>query len=240
MICAGDEMGRTQRGNNNAYVQDNAVSWIDWDLDEPRLALLSFVQRLAAIRRAHPSFRRRAFLKGEPIGPTAMKDATWIRPLRDAEEGEEPVPGNDMLEMSVADWEKPALAALGLLLSGEGLGGNDPFGPPVRDDTFLLLFNAEPTPARFRVPRLPSQAHPEPGKTVEGSRWTVLVDTADEAPAAVQTGEARAATEKVEARAPSEKTVAANETLVLAGRSFVLLASRALVSSPSLGDRSPP
>ena len=82
MIYSGDEIGRTQRGNNNAYVQDNLVSWLDWDLDPPRRELLAFVQRLAALRRAHPSFRRRAFLRGEPIGRTSMKDATWLRPLR--------------------------------------------------------------------------------------------------------------------------------------------------------------
>ena len=67
MINSGDEIGRTQRGNNNPYVQDNPISWLDWELDEPRRALLAFVQQVAAIRRAHPSFRRRAFLRGEPV-----------------------------------------------------------------------------------------------------------------------------------------------------------------------------
>jgi isoamylase len=220
MICAGDEMGRTQRGNNNAYVQDNPVSWIDWDLDEPRLALLSFVQRVAAMRRAHPSFRRRSFLKGEPLGRLAMKDATWIRPLRD-EEGDEGFPGNEILEMSVADWEGSASAALGLLLAGEGLGANDPFGPPLRDDTFLLLFNAEPAPVRFRVPRLPEQQGLEPGARARDAQWSVLLDTA--APLA-------------DAPASPEKTVAAGGTVALAARAFVLLAFRSPASDlpPSL------
>jgi isoamylase len=218
MICAGDEMGRTQRGNNNAYVQDNPVSWIDWDLDEPRLALLSFTQRLAAMRRAHPSFRRRSFLRGEPTGRTGMKDATWIRPLREGEENSafSSDASTEILEMSVDDWERPMWAALGLLLSGEALGmAGDPFGPPPRDDTFLLLVNAEPNQVRFRLPRLPSR----PGRDGTGGivqpmhpQWRVLIDTA------------------MEALAAAEKAVDAGSAVALLGRSFVLLASRSVAS----------
>ncbi len=204
MICAGDELGRTQRGNNNAYVQDNPVSWIDWELDEPRRALLAFAQKLAGVRRAHPSLRRRSFLKGEPVGRTAMKDATWLRPLR---EGEDPARGGEILEMSVEDWEGAAVAAVGLLLAGEGLGlDDDPFEPPARDDVLLLLLNAEPTPARFRLPGAPLPP------------WRIVVDTNVE-------GEPPASP------ASAPRTLVDPSVLTLAPRSLVLLASP--VSTPS-------
>lgn len=132
MLCAGDEIGRTQRGNNNAYVQDNPISWLDWDLDTPRTELLEFVRTLAAVRRAHPSFRRRAFLKSE--------DAIWLRPLARGEASTElPV-------MRGQDWADAAHAALGLLLRGAG-PGCDP-----GDDDFILLANADPLPVVFVLP----------------------------------------------------------------------------------------
>jgi glycogen operon protein len=167
MLCAGDEIGRTQHGNNNAYVQDNPVSWIDWDLDEPRRALLAFVRSLAALRRAHLSFRRRGFLRGVPSGRSTLKDATWLRPLRDADRDATTAP-----EMSVDDWERPSRAAVGLLLSGDGLLTSDPYGVAATDDTFLLLLNAESTPTRFRVPALPG---------VTGG-WRIVVDTEHDVP----------------------------------------------------------
>jgi glycogen operon protein len=191
-------MGRTQQGNNNAYVQDNPVSWLDWDLDPRQLALLAFTQKVAAIRRAHPSFRRRSFLKGEPSGrASTTKDATWIRPLREGE-GDASSVGGGLLEMSVDDWERPRTAALALLLSGDGAGITDPDGSASRDDTFLLLFNAGIAPVRFRVPRLTAPVAP----------WRVLLDTADESPA------------------PTEKNVDSGRTVELPGRSFLLLASQ--------------
>jgi isoamylase len=216
MICAGDELGRTQRGNNNAYVQDNVISWVDWDLDEPRRALLAFTQKLAEIRRAHPSFRRRSFLRGEPVGRTAMKDATWIRPLREGEDVTFPPlggpGGGQALEMSVDDWDRPAAAALGLLLAGEGLGlgDADSFEAPCHDDVLLLLLNAEPTRVRFRLPGAPL------------APWQVIVDTT--APAVAPLAQALS-----EALSEESATVA-HDVLELEARSFVLLASR---SGPS-------
>jgi glycogen operon protein len=161
MITSGDEIGKTQRGNNNPYVQDNPISWLDWELDAPRKELLAFVQRLAAIRRAHAAFRRRAFLRGEPVGWRATKDAAWLRPW----DPESPPRAID--EMTQEDWEHPRRAAIGLLLAGDGLDMvDDGLGPPTVDDTFLWLVNADSEPVTFRIPPPPT--------TVP---WRLVVDT---------------------------------------------------------------
>jgi glycogen operon protein len=151
MICSGDEIGRTQGGNNNAYVQDNEVSWLDWDLDAARAEILTFVRELAAIRRAHPSFRRRAFLRDE--------DAMWLRPLRDGEpEGGFATAGL----MTAQEWASPRSAALGLCLAGarDDLTRES----DAVDDDFALLFNSSTETVRFHLPRA-SEA------------WLVLLDT---------------------------------------------------------------
>ncbi|HEY2510538.1 MAG TPA: hypothetical protein VGI39_06770, partial [Polyangiaceae bacterium] len=96
MVCAGDEIGRTQRGNNNAYAQDNPTSWIDWEVGLAGKELLEFTRHLASVRRAHPSFRRRAFLRGGPMGKSARKDAVWYRPLRPNEIAETRGPSPDV------------------------------------------------------------------------------------------------------------------------------------------------
>ena len=90
MICAGDEIARTQRGNNNAYAQDNPTSWVDWEIGAAGKELLEFTRHLASVRRAHPSFRRRAFLRGVPVGKSTRKDAVWFRPLRPDEAANSP------------------------------------------------------------------------------------------------------------------------------------------------------
>ena len=79
MICGGDELSRTQRGNNNAYCQDNEISWFDWDLDERREAFLDFTRRLMDVRRRHPGLRRQHFFQGKPIRGSEIKDVTWLR-----------------------------------------------------------------------------------------------------------------------------------------------------------------
>ena len=91
MLCGGDEIGRTQQGNNNAYCQDNEISWFDWKLDERRLQLLEFTKRLIALRKSEVTLRRRTFLDGERLRPSGYKDITWIRP--------------DGKEMQEDDWE---------------------------------------------------------------------------------------------------------------------------------------
>jgi isoamylase len=155
MIVAGDELGRTQLGNNNAYCQDNETSWLDWSLDEPRRALAAFVQRLIALRRDHPAFRRRDFFQGRPLFGADVKDISWFKP--------------DASEMTQEAWEHEHARALGVYLAGEALAETDRRGRRLTDDNFLLLFNADARPVEFR---LPTQLGP--------GAWLALVDTAHE------------------------------------------------------------
>jgi glycogen operon protein len=152
MIAAGDEIARTQRGNNNAYCQDNETSWVDWQLDDERRALLGFAQRVIALRRGHPVFRRRDFFQGRPLYGTDVKDIHWFRP--------------DGTEMTQEDWGHRHARALGVYVVGAALQERDARGRPVFDDNFLVLFNANHKPQRFRLP-------------LDGGavRWRVLLDT---------------------------------------------------------------
>jgi isoamylase len=152
MLLAGDEIGRTQQGNNNAYCQDNELSWVDWRLeDEEAGKLLRFAQRMIALRRAHPVFRRRDFFQGRPLRGREIKDIVWLNP-----DGE---------EMTDEQWNEHHARSLGVYLAGEGLTETDARGRPLRDDNFLLLFNAHHEPVAFRLP-------------VYAGRWRVLLDTA--------------------------------------------------------------
>jgi len=151
MLCAGDEMGRTQHGNNNAYCQDNEVSWLDWELDGPGEALLAFTQRLAALRSAHPLFRRRTFFRGIELEEDGAKDMQWLRP--------------DGLEMTHAQWAESHARCLGVRLSGRGLAESDEKGRPINDDDLVLLFNAHHERIDFQLPPCDP-----PG-------WEVLIDT---------------------------------------------------------------
>jgi len=128
MLLAGDEIGRTQGGNNNAYCQDNPISWVDWDLTDDRKALLSFTQQLIALRAAHPVFRRRDFFQGRPLFGSGVHDIVWLQP--------------DGTEMTGQAWGQGHARALGVFLSGDGLNEVDAQARPVRDDGFMLLFNA--------------------------------------------------------------------------------------------------
>ena len=152
MICGGDERGRTQRGNNNAYCQDNGLSWFDWRLDHSDHALLAFTQQLIALRQAHPVFRRRRFFHGRHIRGAEVKDLSWFRP--------------DGKEMTDEDWNKGYVRCLGLRLSGDALEETDSKGRPLLDDTFLLLLNAHHEPLPFTLP-----AHRR------GVRWQPVLDT---------------------------------------------------------------
>ncbi|MBV8080813.1 MAG: glycogen debranching protein GlgX [Actinobacteria bacterium] len=137
MLLGGDEHGRSQGGNNNAYCQDNEISWIDWGLDEERADLLHFTQRLIALRRAHPVFRRTRFLEGE-TEPTTLPDVWWFRP--------------DGRKMTRRDWEGAVGPRLGVFLNGSELGTRTPHGEPVLDDSFLVLFNADGETVDFTLP----------------------------------------------------------------------------------------
>ena len=137
MILGGDELSRTQFGNNNAYCQDNEVNWYDWDLDARQERFLTFVQRLVAFRKAHRTFRRRHFLTGKAVG--GAKDALWWHP-----EGR---------EMTAGDWSRTDVPAFGLLLDGSRWGGSGRDGRALHDDTFLALFNVGDIPVGFRLPQ---------------------------------------------------------------------------------------
>jgi glycogen operon protein len=152
MILAGDEIGRTQRGNNNAYCQDNDISWVDWKLDERKRDLLEFTQRLTDLFHEHPTLRRRKFFQGQPILGSEVKDITWFRP--------------DGQEMTQADWGFAGTRVLGLLLLGDAINEVDERGNPILDDTVLILLNAYHEPLPFTLPlNTPDQ------------RWTPILDT---------------------------------------------------------------
>jgi len=126
MISSGDELGRTQQGNNNAYAQDNEISWTNWDLSPEQQALLTYCKELIAFRKAHPIFRRRSFLTGQQ-GKNICKDVSWWHPKG--------------TEMKVKDWRDPNLSTLGMLLCGAAFYEADAHGTITGDDSFLLIFN---------------------------------------------------------------------------------------------------
>ncbi len=156
MLTSGDELGKTQGGNNNPYCQDNEISWLDWELDAPRRRLLTWTTALVGLRAREPVFRRRSFLRGEKLGASLSKDIVWFR-----KDGE---------EMGPADWQKPARAALGLLLAGDALGWTDDDGRDVVGDSFLLLMNASGEDVVFRVP-----------PAAWGESWDLVLDTKEDA-----------------------------------------------------------
>jgi isoamylase len=126
MLLGGDEIGRSQDGQNNAYCQDNEISWFDWGAADR--SLLDFTQRMIAFRRRHPVFRRRRWFKGKVHRASAVKDIAWLKP--------------DAIEMSEQDWTEWSAKSFMLFLNGRALRTRDAIGQPVYDDTFLLLFNA--------------------------------------------------------------------------------------------------
>jgi glycogen operon protein len=153
MICCGDEMGRTQRGNNNAYCQDNEISWVDWTLSKPQQGLLAFTKSLILLRQQHPVFRRRRFFQGRRIRGAEVKDISWLRP--------------DGKEMTDEDWAQGYVRCLGIRLAGDAIEEKDSKGRPVLDETFLMLLNAHHEPRPFTLP-----AHKR------GVLWQPVLDTA--------------------------------------------------------------
>jgi glycogen operon protein len=137
MLQAGDEFGHTQQGNNNAYCQDDELTWLDWEWDDERRALVDFTRRLLALRADEPVFRRRNFFQGRPITGGDVKDIYWISPA-----GE---------EMQQSDWATQ-LHGLGVLLVGEETSELDERGRPIRGNSYLLLLNAGPDPIDFVLP----------------------------------------------------------------------------------------
>jgi glycogen operon protein len=155
MLLAGDEMGRTQGGNNNAYCQDNEISWVDWNLDDRRKRLLEFTRKLIALRHRQPVLQRRRFFVGDQIWSSRSKDLTWLRP--------------DGTEMRPHDWQKPWISALGFLLGGDAIPMLDERGERMTGDSVLVLLNAAAEPLKFAIPA---------GQG--GPKWLLELDTADE------------------------------------------------------------
>jgi isoamylase len=154
MLCSGDEVGRTQKGNNNAYCQDNEISWMNWERDDAANQLLKFTRKLIRLRKDHPVFRRPKFFRGRRIRGSETKDVMWFNPG-----------GN---EMSDEEWTSPFVRCLGMLLSGDTNDVLNFQGEPVRDDTFLFLINAHYQPVSFVLP----------GE--ERLEWELILDTAIE------------------------------------------------------------
>jgi len=138
MLLGGDEFGRTQQGNNNAYCQDSEISWYDWELATANADLLEFTRALTRLRTEHPAFRRPKFFQGRPLHGERTKDIGWLTP-----EGQ---------EMSPEDWSDGVAKSIGVYLNGDAIGAVDARGEPVTDDTFLLLLNAAADPVDFTLP----------------------------------------------------------------------------------------
>ncbi len=153
MLTQGDEMGRSQAGNNNAYCQDNELAWVDWKLDTRSAALLEFTRKLFRIRRENGAFRLGRFLKGEPVGRPPLKDLIWIR--------------RDGQEMKDQDWHQEDSAVIGMLVNANACEERTAAGARVTSKTFLLVMNGSPHACLFHPPELPGQG-----------RWIERINTA--------------------------------------------------------------
>jgi isoamylase len=138
MLLHGDETGRTQKGNNNAYCQDNELTWVDWDLDQARQDLLEFTRYVVHLRHQHPVLRRRQFFFGRRIRGSEVKDLSWFRP--------------DGKEMAEGDWNNPETRCFGLRFAGDAIPEVDPMGERIVDDTLLILINMHHEPVPFVLP----------------------------------------------------------------------------------------
>jgi glycogen operon protein len=151
MLLGGDEIGRTQKGNNNGYCQDNEISWFDWHAVDQDL--LEFTIKVIELRKQHPVFRRRRWYQGRPIHGARITDLAWFTP-----EG---------IEMAEEHWGEGFAKAVGVFLNGEAIDDPDPRGERIVDDSFYVLFNAHHEPLRFVLP-----------KENWGKDWTPVLDTA--------------------------------------------------------------
>jgi len=152
MLLAGDEFGRTQRGNNNAYCQDNELSWVNWAAADQ--GLLDFTRRCIRLRKDHPVFRRRTWFQGEPVDESGPQDIAWMLP--------------NGKEMQDHNWKEDFAKSLGVFLNGHGIKGRDKLGRRIIDNSFYLLFNAHHGVIQFKLP-----------EKRFGVTWTKVLDTAD-------------------------------------------------------------
>jgi glycogen operon protein len=153
MMLGGDEVGRTQRGNNNGWCQDNEISWFEWDQSEEAVALWEFTRRLIALRHEHPVLRRQSFLAGKAHDGSGLPDVSWFRP--------------DGRRMARRDWDSGE-PVLGMFLNGAEIPTPGPHGEQISDDSFLLLFNAHEADHAFMLPRRRF-----------GARWQLELSSAD-------------------------------------------------------------
>jgi isoamylase len=152
MICGGDEIGRTQRGNNNAYCQDNEISWYDWEHADT--ALCSFARELIRLRSEHPVFHRRKWFQGRPIRGQEVSDISWFTPSG--------------TEMSDQDWQAGFAKSLGVFLNGDATRTMDERGRHLVDDSFYVMFNAHSDTVEFVLP-----------ESKWGEQWTIAFDTSE-------------------------------------------------------------
>ncbi len=154
MLCSGDELSHSQKGNNNAYCQDNDITWLNWDLDEEKKSFLDFVRKVALIWKEQPVFQRRRFFQGRSIRGTNIKDLSWFNPA-----GE---------EMTDEDWGAAFTRCLGVRLAGDLIGDVTEHGEPIIGETLLLLLNAHHEPIPFTLPKTRAEHH-----------WEPLIDSAE-------------------------------------------------------------
>jgi glycogen operon protein len=156
MLVGGDEFGRTQHGNNNAWCQDNELSWFDWNWDEHQRALYEFTKRVIKLRRDHPVFHRSRFFEGQGSEGADLPDVWWMRP--------------DGRRMTRRDGQRGDAYSMGVFLNGDEIGSRRSNGEPVRDESFLLLFNGHYEPVQFKLPTRRF-----------GVRWELVLATDDDA-----------------------------------------------------------
>lgn len=161
MLLGGDELGRSQGGNNNAYCQDNAISWFDWAAADNDL--LEFTRRLIRIRKGHPALHRQKFFSGRPIRGSDIHDVMWYR--------------HDGEQMTDEDWQNPHTQSLAMFLAGNGLRETDREGRPLHDDHLLLMLSASHEDLEFTLPALP-----------DCTGWELVVDTSDDHATATHQG----------------------------------------------------
>jgi glycogen operon protein len=152
MLSHGDEMARTQQGNNNAYCQDNEISWVNWDLTDSQQSLCEFVAQLVRFRMSQPVLRRRKYFQGRSIRGGGVKDVAWLAP--------------DGREMTDEAWTATYSRSLGMLLSGNAIEEVDERGEPLVGDTLLILLNAHHAKVPFTLPPLEADRH-----------WHRVIDT---------------------------------------------------------------
>ncbi|CAF1609253.1 unnamed protein product [Adineta ricciae] len=150
MLVAGDELSRTQQGNNNAYCQDNEISWLNWEKADK--VLLTFTQKLIKLRRQHPVFRRRTWFRGQPVKPGEIEDIAWFK-----------FDGGHMCE---EDWQHDHAKSFGVFINGRGMRARTAFGVRVTDDSFYIIFNAYHGYIDYKLP----------GEEY-AKEWTLIMDT---------------------------------------------------------------